>query len=211
MTPTAIRSSESAAGTRPARRPRGSGPPLVLVAEDAGDGAGLRRLGRWLEPHFSVRLLARRRCPVGDDGEYAIEHAFSGLAAALDALEGPVDVFAHAFGATLVLGALPLTHNIRRAVLYEPGAGVGVHRTSARERRAEERWTFGPDSYRSLTPTLLLVGTESPPHAHLATEIARSALPNSRVGLLDGQAQSALSTAPELLGRHIARFAASQP
>jgi hypothetical protein len=169
----------------------------------------MRRLGRWLEPCFSVRVVSL--CSIGDDGDHAIEHAFSGLAAALDAVDGPVDVFAHAFGATLVLGALPLTHNLRRAVLYEPGAGLGVQDAISRERRAEERWTFGPDSYRSLIPTLLLVGTDSPPRAHLATEIARSALPNSRVGLLRGQAQCALSTAPELLGRHIARFVASQP
>jgi hypothetical protein len=179
VTMTATHGTESRTGTRPARRPRGSGPPLVLVAWDAGDGASMRRLGRWLEPYFSIRVLSRRS--VGDDGEY-------GLAAALDAIDGPVDVFAHAFGATLVLGAMPLTHNLRRAVLYEPGAGVGVH--------------------RSLIPTLLLVGTDSPPGAHRATEIARSALPNSRVGLLRGQAQSAVSTAPELVGRHIARFAA---
>jgi len=210
VTATASRGTESAADARPARPPSGSGPTLVLVAQGAGDGTCMRRLGRWLEPYFSVRVLSCRRCSVGDDGEYALEHAFSGLAATLDAIDGPVDVFAHAFGATLVLGAMPLTHNLRRAVLYEAGAGVGVQRTIALERRAEERWTFGPDSYRSLVPTLLLVGTDSPPRAHQATEIARSALPNSRVGLLRGQAQSAVSTAPELVGRHIARFAASR-
>jgi pimeloyl-ACP methyl ester carboxylesterase len=110
---------------------------------------------------------------------------------------------------------MPLTRNLQRAVLYEPGAGVGPHAddgdhvgagTFARERRAEAEWAFGPDSYRSLIPTLLIVGSDSPSRSHQATEIARAALPNSRVSLLDGQARSAPFTAPRLVAEHITWF-----
>jgi hypothetical protein len=88
---------------------------------------------------------------------------------------------------------------------------LGRRQRLARERRAEDRWTFGPATYRARTPTLLLVGSASPPRAHQATEIARQALPNSRVNLLDGQAHAAASNAPELLSHHIAWFLADEP
>jgi hypothetical protein len=239
-------------GAHTARTARAADQPLVLVAGHAADLNDYAWLTPWLEPHFRLSIVHRCPAPTEDGGTLALESEFEHLAAAVDAVGAPVDAFAYSFGATLLLGAMPLTRYLRRAVLYEPGAGVGPptddvdhvamdsgpgarrtgfprevvapsreptdrHRSRravqmrsvdalAAERRAEAQWTFGPDSYRSLIPTLLVLGSESPSRSHQATEIARAALPNSRVTLLDRQAQSALFTAPRLLAEHIAWF-----
>jgi pimeloyl-ACP methyl ester carboxylesterase len=153
---------------------------------------------------------------------------------------------------------MPRARNLRRVVLYEPGAGVGPesagftdeldallargelkalllrfhqevadptpedmdrYRTSpdfdrdlaligtiTRECRAEEEWAYSPDAYRSQTPTLLLVGSESPRRAHQAIALAQAALPNSRTTVLQGHGHVAMWTEPELVARLLVEF-----
>ena len=66
----------------------------------------------------------RGRGESGDSPQYAIDREFEDLVATVDSIGEPANVFGHSFGADVVLGAMPLTSNLRRAVIYEPAAGV---------------------------------------------------------------------------------------
>jgi pimeloyl-ACP methyl ester carboxylesterase len=84
---------------------------------------------------------------------------------------------------------------------------VAAAQTVAREARAEEAWHLDPERLAAVTtPTLLLLGDQSPAWASEGTEQIRAALPNARVAILPGQAHMAHLTAPELLADEIARF-----
>ncbi len=56
------------------------------------------------------------------------------------------------------------------------------------------------------TPTLLLLGSESPPFLEAGTRSLKAALPDSRVGVLRGQAHAAITTAPGLFAEEVLRF-----
>ena len=56
------------------------------------------------------------------------------------------------------------------------------------------------------TPTLLLVGTKSPPFNRVASEQLHSVLPNSRIKLLDGQSHGAMWSAPQLFADALTEF-----
>ena len=77
--------------------------------------------------------------------------------------------------------------------------------TLAREIRAYDEYDYG-DLSRLTTPTLVLVGGDSPA-AELdhARELART-LPNARVSVLEGQDHVAPVTAPALVAAEIAAF-----
>jgi pimeloyl-ACP methyl ester carboxylesterase len=64
----------------------------------------------------------------GESGDsedcYAIEQEFQDIAAVVDSLAEPVDLFGHSYGATVALGAAPLARNLRRLILYEPAPAV---------------------------------------------------------------------------------------
>jgi pimeloyl-ACP methyl ester carboxylesterase len=79
--------------------------------------------------------------------------------------------------------------------------------TLPRELGAEERYVFAPERFRQMrTPTLLLVGEDSPPRElENATSIAE-ALPDARVVALKGQQHTAMYTAPEIFVSEIVRF-----
>src|SRR4051812_11044833 len=97
---------ESRDGARIACWVSGQGPPLVLVPGVTGDHTHFRFLVPLLESRFTVWAVDRRGRARSTDGpEYAIEREFEDVAAIVDAVGGPVDVFGHSFGADLVLGA----------------------------------------------------------------------------------------------------------
>ncbi len=56
------------------------------------------------------------------------------------------------------------------------------------------------------TPTLLLVGGDSPAGQKTAAEALEAALPDGRVVVLPGQGHIAHRTAPELFAREVVRF-----
>jgi pimeloyl-ACP methyl ester carboxylesterase len=104
----------------------GDGPPLVLVHGGLGDHSRWGALLPYLEPHFSVHAMDRRgRGASGDGTTYAPQREFEDVAAVVDAVAEAsgrrVDVYAVSNGATFALGAAPLTTNLRRLALYEPG------------------------------------------------------------------------------------------
>ena len=84
---------------------------------------------------------------------------------------------------------------------------VAAAHTILREMRSS--YVLHPERFASFrTPTLLLVGGDSPPFFQKAIEIVRAALPVSRVVALPGQRHTAMNTAPELFLREVLGFLA---
>jgi pimeloyl-ACP methyl ester carboxylesterase len=113
-------------GTRIAFERSGSGPPLVLVHGTSAERSSFRLVGPRLTDRFTLYAVDRRgRGESGDSTDgYAIEQEFADIAAVVDSLAQPADLFGHSYGATVALGAAPLARNLRRLILYEPAPGV---------------------------------------------------------------------------------------
>jgi pimeloyl-ACP methyl ester carboxylesterase len=116
----------SADGTRIAYEQSGSGRPLVLCHGTSVERFSFRFLEPLLTDRFTLYAVDRRgRGESGDStDDYAIEQEFADIAALVDSLAQPTDLFGHSYGATVALGAAPLARNLRRLVLYEPAPGV---------------------------------------------------------------------------------------
>jgi pimeloyl-ACP methyl ester carboxylesterase len=79
--------------------------------------------------------------------------------------------------------------------------------TVVREARAEEQYIFDSERFKHLhTPTLLLLGGDSPPFLQQATATIAAALPNSRIAIMAGQQHIAMYAAPELFLQEILAF-----
>lgn len=85
---------------------------------------------------------------------------------------------------------------------------VAAAHTILREGRAIEALPpFDGGRYRGIqTPTLLLLGGDSPPMYRDSIEAIRSALPNSRLVILPGQQHIAINTAPQLFAGEVLAF-----
>ena len=87
-----------------------------------------------------------------------------------------------------------------------PARMASAH-TVPRELRAIERYEFGPDRFKDmLTPTLLLLGSDSPQFIKSVTETVDKALPNSQVVVMPGQQHIAMYMAPDVFVREVVRF-----
>lgn len=94
---------------------------------------------------------------------------------------------------------------LARSPLWE--ARKRVTPTVPRELRAELAHRLDREALARLTtPTLLLLGTESPAWAVRSTEAYADALPNAETRLLDGHGHSANISGPELLADELRRF-----
>jgi pimeloyl-ACP methyl ester carboxylesterase len=104
----------------------GSGPPLVLVHGTSVERFSFCFVVPLFRDRFTLVAVDRRgRGESGDSTEgYAIEQEFSDIAAVVDSLGEPADLFGHSYGATVALGAATLARNLRRLVMYEPAPGV---------------------------------------------------------------------------------------
>lgn len=79
--------------------------------------------------------------------------------------------------------------------------------TIPREMRGEQGYVFVPERFRNLrTPTLLLVGGDSPPVELENAKGVSDALPDARVVLLSGQRHTAMITAPDVFISEVVRF-----
>lgn len=109
---------------------------------------------------------------------------------------------------TLILsGVLGLDDAAVAALRAGPGwaSTLAMLETMPRELHAEQHWR--PAGYDDLVlPTLLLLGSASPDWARRWTSMAQSAIPNSRLQVLEGQGHLGMITAPELVARAIIDF-----
>jgi pimeloyl-ACP methyl ester carboxylesterase len=79
--------------------------------------------------------------------------------------------------------------------------------TLPREARAEEQYKFDAQRFKDLqTPTLFLLGGDSPPFLKAATEAINTTLPNSRIDVMPEQQHIAMYTAPDLFLHNILTF-----
>jgi pimeloyl-ACP methyl ester carboxylesterase len=79
--------------------------------------------------------------------------------------------------------------------------------TLPREVAVDRLYRFDPSLFADVqVPTLLLLGSDSPPLSRQAVEVVDAALPNSSVVLLQGQQHIAMDTDPDLFVREVLRF-----
>lgn len=79
--------------------------------------------------------------------------------------------------------------------------------TLPREYQAPVSYVFEPERFADMTtPTLLLLGSESPEWAKDMTQELNATLPNSRISVLDGQGHLAMNTAPALFVDEVLTF-----
>lgn len=256
-----IRSVESKDGVPIACWMSGRGPHLVLVHGTTADHTRWSRVLPMLERHFTVCAVDRRgRGRSGDAPEYALELEFDDIAAVCEALDGPVHLLGHSYGALCALEAAPRTQNLGRMVLYEPaiptegplyppGVRARLERLLERGERdrvltiffrevvqmpeeeltmlradpswqvrlsaahtiprelADEDYVLEPRRFAEMrTPTLLLLGGDSPRFLRMATDAVDAALPDSRIEVMPGQQHVAMTTAPDLFAGAVLRF-----
>ncbi len=116
-----IFSVRSADGTRIGCAVEGSGPPLVMIHGTGDTYKGFRRLKEFLAPRFTLYMMDRRGRGISDDNnDYSLQREYEDVAAVIDGIGGPVNVFAHSFGAMCALDGALLAHNLRRMICYEP-------------------------------------------------------------------------------------------
>jgi pimeloyl-ACP methyl ester carboxylesterase len=72
-------------------------------------------------------------------------------------------------------------------------------------------YAFDPKRFKNLrTPTLLLLGGDSPAFLKAATETLNATLPNSRILVMPGQQHTAMNTAPDLFVREVLTYLTSR-
>ena len=86
-------------------------------------------------------------------------------------------------------------------------ARVAAAHTIPRELRSDDTYRFDPARFAGMrTPTLLLLGGDSPQFFKKAIESVHTALPESRIVVMPGQQHTAINTAPELFLREVLAF-----
>lgn len=188
---------------------------VVAVADSIGEPVHL--LGHSFGGHCSLEaaLLADdlRRLVLYEPGlpveaTAEEERALESIRDAVDAgdREGGLVTFYREFGH---LSESELDHV--RSLPTWPRRVAAVH-TVLREMEVAYAYDFDPDRFREVTtPTLLLVGEESPPPAHREAERLAEALPNSRIAVLEDQQHVAYRMAPELFAERVVGFLTETP
>ena len=111
----------SADGTSIAYQRSGTGAPLVLVHGTGGTYSRWAPILPALEKHYTVYAVDRRgRGESGDAAAYNIEREFEDVAALVDAIGEPANLFGHSFGGICSLEAALHAQHVSRLVLYEP-------------------------------------------------------------------------------------------
>lgn len=86
-------------------------------------------------------------------------------------------------------------------------ARLALATVTAREARVEDAYTFDPERFADVrSPTLLLVGDQSPPEMRATVEVISGALSNCGIEELPGQQHTAHLSAPKLLADKILAF-----
>jgi pimeloyl-ACP methyl ester carboxylesterase len=112
-------------GTLIAYHRRGEGPSLLLVHGTTADQRRWAGIAPRLEQEFTVYAMDRRgRGGSGDGADYALMREAEDVAAVVRALEPPVTILGHSYGALCALEAALLTE-VHRMILYEPPIPLG--------------------------------------------------------------------------------------
>jgi pimeloyl-ACP methyl ester carboxylesterase len=139
-------------GTRIGFTRRGAGAPLVLVHGISADATRWAPVAAELEKHFTVFAVDRRGRGMSSDGpEYSFAREFEDLAAVLAAASAAAFLFGHSFGGVCALGALALSREVRKVVVYEPYVPV----TPALEPSAATKRYEAMDSNEEILTTFL--------------------------------------------------------
>lgn len=89
-------------------------------------------------------------------------------------------------------------------------ARLAAAHTIVREVRADRDYVFARERWRRLdTPTLLLLGRDSPAFFTDATKALHASLPRATLSVMPGQQHAAMDTAPEMFVAEILGFAAA--
>jgi pimeloyl-ACP methyl ester carboxylesterase len=84
---------------------------------------------------------------------------------------------------------------------------VAIAHTIPRECKVVDGYTFDQKRFHGMeTPTVLFVGSVSPPPQHGIAETVHAALPLSSIVLLPGEHHNAPTTAPDLLANEVLKF-----
>jgi len=84
---------------------------------------------------------------------------------------------------------------------------AAAHTIPREMRAADEGYQFDEARFATMsTPTLMLLGGDSPPFLKRATEIVSAALPSCRTVVLPGQQHTAMNTAPAMFLREVVGF-----
>jgi pimeloyl-ACP methyl ester carboxylesterase len=251
-------------GTRIAVWRSGTGPPLLLVHGSTYDHTtAWRFVVPELERRFTVYAMDRRgRGGSGDSRVYELQREAEDVAAVVDAIGEPVNLFGHSYGALCGIEAALLTPNLGRMILYEgvPLSGADYYPpgviedlealleagdvegmlitmmreviqrppeeiellrsqqedwaarlrnapTIPREMRGEQGYAFNPERFSDMrTPTVLLVGGDSPPGELTNAEGVSDGLPDAQVVILPGQRHTAMITGPDVLISEVVQF-----
>jgi pimeloyl-ACP methyl ester carboxylesterase len=103
----------------------GSGPDLLLVHGTTADHTRWETMLPLLEAHATVHAMDRRgRGGSGDAPAYSLAAEADDVAAVVEAIGRPVDVFGHSYGALVALEAALRSGGLHRLVLYEPALGA---------------------------------------------------------------------------------------
>ncbi len=86
-------------------------------------------------------------------------------------------------------------------------ARVAAAHTIPREMQLDRGYRFQAERFGKLrTPTLLLLGGDSPPFLTKATEAVHQALPHSEISVMPGQQHTAMNTAPAMFLERVLGF-----
>jgi pimeloyl-ACP methyl ester carboxylesterase len=109
-------------GTPLAIYDQGAGPSLLLVHGGSGDHTRWGPVLPALSADFHVCAMDRRGHGLSGAGygEYSLEKEFADVEIVADAVDRPVSVIGHSFGAICAAEAALLTRSIGQLVLYEP-------------------------------------------------------------------------------------------
>lgn len=84
---------------------------------------------------------------------------------------------------------------------------IKVAHTIVRELRAAKQYAFQPERYETFTtPTLLILGGDSPPPFKAAIDEVHAGIPGSQIAVLPGQRHAAMDTGTALFTTEVIRF-----
>jgi pimeloyl-ACP methyl ester carboxylesterase len=110
---------------------------------------------------------------------------------------------------TEVVHAPPDQVRLMRGLPSWPSRLAAAH-TIVRELRADEKYVFSRQRWGGLeTPTLLLMGGDSPPFLTEATNSLHASLPHSTLKTMSGQQHAAMDTAPDMFVSEVVAFCAA--